>query len=191
MEIINLFDGKNRYLDTYATNRDDTDNFKADVIKAFENARKLLCENPDASFKELLDGELDTLDIVQYYDAFNFNLPKHKALLIFNGKDADLILEDGGYAFLYLNPSDDKIHIDLYQGRITRTLNTEDNIEDAALECSYKTYHMNTEESEVNDNVLTKAIEWLSVGNSLEDFDIERSVNCDNIHQIVNNFLNL
>lgn len=191
MEILVLFDNKNRYIGTFATDRqDDSEVLKADVIKAFEKARKTQCLNPDIAFRDLFESELENFDIVQCTDATKVNLPKHKALLIYNGNDADLIIEDGGYAFLYL--ADGVIHLDLYQGRIERKIGPDDKIEDIAMEHCDKTYWKAFDESSINNGMIDEAIQWLCTGMEFDDFDIiEVDATKVDYNKTVNEFLNL
>lgn len=191
MEILNLFDNKGRFVGTFATDRNDEDPdvLKADVIKAFEKARKLQCLNPKLNFDDLFESELDSVDIVRY-NYIKVELPKHKALLLYNGNDADLIIEDGGYAFLY--QADGVIHLDLYQGRIERPLGPDDKIEDIALESSDKTYWQAFDESSINNHMIDQAIQWLCVGMEFDDFDIiEVDATKVDYNKTVNEFLNL
>jgi hypothetical protein len=113
-----------------------------------------------------------------------------KVLLISNGNDVDLIIEDGGYAFLWLG--DGKIKVDLHQGRISRRIEDDEDVEVVAHESCDKTYFMEFDGEIITDEMLDKVLNWLVVGKTISDFEITRMhVGDINTNDTINSFLNL
>jgi hypothetical protein len=114
----------------------------------------------------------------------------HKALIMDYYKDVDLIIEDGGYAFIYT--FEGGVNLNLYQGRIERALNTNDTIDEIALESNDNTYYQTFNESNITDDIINIAIKWLCVGMDLKDFEITRiDATKVDYNKTINEFLNL
>jgi hypothetical protein len=113
-----------------------------------------------------------------------------KALLIKGETDADLILDDGSYAFFWL--VDGIVKCDLHQGRIERKLLVDDEIGEVANEKCDKMYFQEWNQFTLENTMLNEAIEWLCVGKSLSDFTVKTidAKTCD-FNEEVNTFLNL
>ena len=112
------------------------------------------------------------------------------ALFIKGESNADLILEDGSYAFFWR--IDGMVKCDLHQGRIERKLLPDDKINDVANEICDKQYFQEWSQFTNENIILNEVIEWLWVGMSLSDFTVKTidAKSCD-IANEVNTFLNL
>lgn len=116
-----------------------------------------------------------------------------KALIINQSVDTDLILEDGSYAFIYF--ADDKIKVNLYQGRITTKLTEDNKIEDACLENSYKVYYKEYFATRSMKEVIEYAVNWLTASKNIE-FTTHTALEYQNstvedYYETINKFLNL
>ncbi len=114
-----------------------------------------------------------------------------KALLIVDDTSADLILEDGSYAFIWISEGK-VVKCDLHQGRIERALVQGDVINDVANEKCDKQYFQEWEQTIIDNKVINDVIEWLAVGTSLSDYNLLTVAvdKCD-FNNEVNTFLNL
>jgi len=112
-----------------------------------------------------------------------------KALVIKDGLDIDIILEDGSYAFSWVVDGIRKT--DCYQTRIENKLEDGDSL-DELLEGS-KCYYLNELESDTTISfVMKQAIDWLTT-NSCENVEavIVTKTDEDSIEDLINQFLKL
>lgn len=191
MELITLFENNGKFFGTFATNREDSATvIHNDILKAFERARIIQCTNPDVMFRNLLEDQLDMVDIVFQHDTIQVVLPRHKALYIMGDADADLILDDGGYAYIWL--IDGLVKCDLHQGRIARAIEPDEKIEDVANELCDKQYYQEWVSDVVTDEMIDEIIAWLCVGMTKSDFEMKSiAIDEKEFNNEVNTFLNL
>ena len=130
-----------------------------------------------------------TFRIILYTNNTN-TMETKKALLIKGETNADLILEDGSYAFFRL--VEGMIKCNLHQGRIERKLLLNDEIGEVANEICDKMYFQEWNRFTPEDTMINEVIEWLWVGMNLSDFTVKTidAKSCD-ITEEINSFLNL
>jgi hypothetical protein len=108
-------------------------------------------------------------------------------VLILEDKDSfDIIIEDGGYAFMWF--ADGIWKCETYQGRITEKVTDDRTIDEICLDNSYKTFFT---EGEYDSALRVDAIKWLIL--QAQNYQIER-VQIDEFtktNDIINKFLNL
>jgi hypothetical protein len=92
-----------------------------------------------------------------------------KVLVIKNGGDIDIIVEDGSYAFLY--DTEESWLLNLYQGRIERAIADFDPSEDVATSKTDKMYVKEYGLDSELPFMINEALNWLCVGET--DFEIE------------------
>jgi len=107
-------------------------------------------------------------------------------VLILEEKDSfDIIIEDGGYAFMWY--ADGIWKCETYQGRITEKVTDDRTTDEICLDNSYKTFFT---EGEYDSALRVDAIKWLIPG---KIYETER-VTIDEFtktNDIINKFLNL
>jgi hypothetical protein len=185
METFKILNSKKEFVCLVATERDN-DNAKEDILMSYERATKLLEKNPELNLLDEFDACLEDVDVVRLHP-IEIIIPekKMKVLLIKNEDSFDLIVEDGGYAFIW--NIDNKIKVDLHQGRIESHLGDDDEI--AEVLTTDKNYFQEFEGNELTDEMLDDILNWLVTGATLNDFEITRVESTPENHKIINQFL--
>jgi hypothetical protein len=112
-----------------------------------------------------------------------------KVLVIKNDSDIDIVVEDGGYAFLYSTGED--WLLDLYQGRIDRVIAGDESSEDVATSNSDKMYVKEYGLDSELPFMVQEALNWLCVGETEFEIEYKTIKFNDESFLLINEFLKL